>query len=87
MGTLDQRLDAKVLDPTRLQLGDVRLARAEQVRQPLLRQSSPLPERNDLLLQLHLAHEILDSLRLSQAKTPALLDKFRATFETYWEDA
>ena len=27
------------------------------------------------------------NVRLSQAETPALLDKFRATFETYWEDA
>jgi len=26
------------------------------------------------------------NVRLSQAETPALLDKFRATFETYWED-
>jgi superfamily II DNA or RNA helicase len=27
------------------------------------------------------------NVRLSQAETPALLDKFRATFDTYWEDS
>lgn len=27
------------------------------------------------------------NVRLSQAETPTLLDKFRATFDTYWEDS
>ncbi len=27
------------------------------------------------------------NVRLSQAETPALLDEFRATFDTYWEDS
>lgn len=27
------------------------------------------------------------NVRLSQVETPALLDKFRATFDTYWEDS
>src|SRR6185503_19433329 len=73
-GALDERLDAQVLDATRLELGHVRLARPQKPRQLFLGQPSGLTKRNDLLLQFHLGHEIVDCLGEPRVRRQLVVD-------------
>jgi len=57
---LHEGIHAKVLDASGLELRHVGLTRAKQLRELPLAQPALRPESHELLLELHLIHELID---------------------------